>query len=163
MYGSVRAAIFLMDSLDADPSINDNDNWSPIHYACRWATGYLYVSGPKSHHRFGFQDLLEVLERNYRAKYEQDQRRCAPYDLLLSVRLKLITKTLFLRGISTKTKEPLTSEKWTPLHVAARFEQVDSFWVFSNHMFCRIRLCLTSYQLEVTERQKISLATLLFM
>ena len=112
IYGSPKVAAWLL-SIGANPDDKDDNEWTPIHYAAR----------------FGHQEVLEMLRREHR-------RRCELEDVERNVRREDERKRLSTgRGGGPghddaaatifRYKDPVTKDGWTPLHVAARFEQVD--------------------------------------
>ena len=120
IYGSPKVCSWLLSHeretgmyRAANPVHKDDNDWTPIHYAAR----------------FGHQEVLEMLRREHRARSEQeariDEERKSTERKSMSKGRGNNAVRDEARATIFRYKDPVTADEWTPLHVAARFEQVD--------------------------------------
>jgi ankyrin repeat protein len=110
IYGSPKVCLWLLNA-KADPVMKDTNEWTPIHYAAR----------------FGHKDVLEMLRREHRSQIEQTIRDSFRSEKALSrpgAAAQGAARTVHDADANTYI-DPVTNDHWTPLHVAARFEQTD--------------------------------------
>ena len=124
IYGSPKVCAWLLSHEretgrfhPADPVHKDMNQWTPIHYAAR----------------FGHQEVLEMLRKEHRERSEHDAR--LEEDRRALERKRASASRNSMRNSMAppaapdqsifRYKDPVTGDGWTPLHVAARFEQVD--------------------------------------
>ena len=120
IYGSPKVCAWLLSPereagrfLSADPVHKDVNEWTPIHYAAR----------------FGHQEVLEMMRREHRARSEHEARMEEERKTLERKRASSSGRGMQPppEDLSTvfRYTDSVTRDGWTPLHVAARFEQVD--------------------------------------
>jgi cytohesin len=111
IYGSSKVCDWLLNQ-GGEPDVKDDNGWTPIHYAAR----------------FGHQNVLEELRKEHRRRTEQrlDQERKLRASMRSSAsRSRNVEPVDEDDPSASRYSDPETSDGWTPLHVAARFEQVD--------------------------------------
>eukprot|EP00802_Teleaulax_amphioxeia_P001459 Tamp_01461.p1 GENE.Tamp_01461~~Tamp_01461.p1 ORF type:complete len:504 (-),score=123.96 Tamp_01461:888-2399(-) len=109
IYGSSKVCDWLL-SQGGEPDDKDDNGWTPIHYAAR----------------FGHQQVLEELRKEHRRRTEQrmEQERRDRASQRMSSRSRN-AEQVDDDPAANRYTDPETTDGWTPLHVAARFEQVD--------------------------------------